>query len=467
MTRQPHVQLLACYELGHQPLSIAWPLAFLKEEGINAHGYDLSVEAFPKGALEEARFVGISVPMHTALRLGVQVAGRVRQINPSAHIAFLGHYAQLNSEYLLKPDKDRSNFSLADSVLSGEYERHLVALVKKTLADSSNGPILEKSLAAQNGQPYIEKLKFPLPDRVGLPRLSNYSRFEENGLSKLAGYTEASRGCLHTCRHCPVVPIYKGRIFVVQPEAVLADVRQQVEAGAEHITFGDPDFLNGPGHSIRIAKALNHEFPRLTFDFTTKVEHIIEKEREIRELKRVGAAFVISAFESTSDRVLSLLKKGHTRSDLEKALSILNNLDLPVQPTWVPFTPWTTMEEYLDMLRWVRSNGLIANIPPVQYSIRLLVPPNSDLLKNNETRKWFGSLKPEEFVHEWVHADRRMDQLQLSTAIIAEMAGGSYQQGFLEIEKEAYKVAGKSIPEFKQVVTPRIKPPRLTEDWFC
>jgi radical SAM superfamily enzyme YgiQ (UPF0313 family) len=442
-------------------------LAFLKEEGINAQGYDLSVEALPKGALREALFVGISVPMHTALRLGVQVAGRVRQINPSAHIAFLGHYAQLNSEYLLKPDKDQSNIPLADSVLSGEYEKHLVALVKKTLPNGSNGPVLEKSLAAQNGQPYIERLKFPLPDRFGLPRLSNYSRFEENGLSKIAGYTEASRGCLHTCRHCPVVPIYDGRIFVVQPEAVLADIRQQVKAGAEHITFGDPDFLNGPSHSIRIAKALNDEFPKLSFDFTAKVDHIIEKEREIRELKRVGAAFVISAFESTSDRVLSLLKKGHTRSDLAKVLSILNNIDLPVQPTWVPFTPWTTMEEYLEMLSWVRANGLIANIPPVQYSIRLLVPPNSALIKNNETKKWFGPLKPEEFVHEWVHADRRMDQLQLSTAIIAEMAGGSYLQGFLEIEKEAYKVAGKSKPKFKPVVTPRIKPPRLTEDWFC
>jgi radical SAM superfamily enzyme YgiQ (UPF0313 family) len=263
------------------------------------------------------------------------------------------------------------------------------------------------------------------------------------------------------------VPIYKGRFFVVQQEAVLADIRQQVKAGAEHITFGDPDFLNAPGHSIRIAKVLNVEFPRLTFDFTTKVEHIIEKEREIRELKRVGAAFVISAFESTSDRVLSLLKKGHTRSDLEKALSILNNIDLPVQPTWVPFTPWTTIEEYLDMLSWVRANGLVNNIPPVQYSIRLLVPPSSALIKNNETKKWFGSLKQEKFVHEWQHADWRMDQLQLSTAIIAEMAGSSYLQGFMEIEKEAYKVAGKSMPEFKPVVTPRLNPPRLTEDWFC
>ncbi len=467
MTVRPRVQLLACYELGHQPLSIAWPLAFLKEEGIDAQGYDLSVEDFPKGPLREALFVGISVPMHTALRLGVQVAGKVRQINPSAHIAFLGNYAHLNSEYLLKVDKNRSNTPLADSVLSGEYEDHLVALVKKTLANGSNGPILEKPFASKNGQPHIERLIFPLPDRLAMPRLSNYSRFEENGFSKLAGYTEASRGCLHTCRHCPVVPIYKGRIFVVQPEAVLADIRQQVNAGAEHITFGDPDFLNAPGHSIRVVKALNDEFPKLTFDFTTKVEHIIEKEREIGELKRAGAAFVISAFESTSDRVLSLLKKGHTRSDLERALSILNNIDLPVQPTWVPFTPWTTMEDYLDLLRWVRANGLTANIPPVQYSIRLLVPPNSALIENNETRKWFGPLKPEEFVHEWMHADERMDQLQLSTAIIAEMAGGSYLKGFLQIEKEAYKVAGRSMPDFKPVVTSRIKPPRLTEDWFC
>jgi len=41
-----------------------------------------------------------------------------------------------------------------------------------------------------------------------------------------------------------------------------------VAAGATHITFGDPDFLNGPGHALKVVRAAHAEFPRLTFDFT-------------------------------------------------------------------------------------------------------------------------------------------------------------------------------------------------------
>ena len=186
MTSQNRVQLLACYELGHQPLSIAWPLAFLNQEGIGAAGFDLSVENFPIKVIQEAQFVGISVPMHTALRLGVKAARRVRKINPSAHIAFLGYYAQLNSEYLLQPENAQSNKGVADSVLSGEYEEHLVELVK-TIAANGSINAAEKEVVSQNGHPNLNRMNFPIPERSSLPDLSNYSRFVENGSSKIAG----------------------------------------------------------------------------------------------------------------------------------------------------------------------------------------------------------------------------------------------------------------------------------------
>ena len=48
---------------------------------------------------------------------------------------------------------------------------------------------------------------------------------------------------------------------MVQREIVLADIRQQVAAGAQHITFGDPDFFNGPGHAIAIVEALARGIP--------------------------------------------------------------------------------------------------------------------------------------------------------------------------------------------------------------
>ena len=114
------VLLLACYELGHQPLSLAWPAAVLRRAGVAVTAVDLAVDPFPRAAATRARFVGISVPMHTALRLGVRAAQDVRALNPDAHICFYGLYAWLNADYLLA--------TVADSVLAGEVEEELVGV---------------------------------------------------------------------------------------------------------------------------------------------------------------------------------------------------------------------------------------------------------------------------------------------------------------------------------------------------
>src|SRR5262245_48860496 len=114
------ILLIACYELGHQPLAVAWPAAFLERAGFRAAVMDVSVEPFDLDKVQRAKFVAISVPMHTALRLGVTVAERVRAANPSCHISFFGLYAGLNADYLFARG--------AQSVISGEAERPLTDL---------------------------------------------------------------------------------------------------------------------------------------------------------------------------------------------------------------------------------------------------------------------------------------------------------------------------------------------------
>src|SRR5205085_4754265 len=130
-------------------------------------------------------------------------------------------------------------------------------------------------------------------DRGGLPELARYGKLRlADGSERLAGYTEASRGCRHRCRHCPIVPVYDGVFRVVQPEIVLADIRQQVAAGAQHITFGDPDFLNGPAHARKIVEAFHREFPLITYDATIKVEHLLQNADMLPLLRSPGCIFV-------------------------------------------------------------------------------------------------------------------------------------------------------------------------------
>jgi radical SAM superfamily enzyme YgiQ (UPF0313 family) len=498
MTAAPtDVLLLACYELGHQPLSLAWPAAVLRRAGVPVTAVDLAVDPFPRAAAAQAHFVGISVPMHTALRLGVRAAQDVRALNPDAHICFYGLYAWLNAGYLLA--------TWADSVLAGEIEEALVGWVAQAEFASSdanrprprrasedahsvwdewaaeaefassdaNGPrprrASEDAHSTRDGQPQspiLTRLALPTPDRSGLPPLDRYAHYVDGGVARPAGYVEASRGCLHTCRHCPIVPVYGGRFFVVPAETVLADVRQQVAAGAEHITFGDPDFLNGPGHVLKIVRALHAEFPRLTFDFTTKVEHIRQHRALFPELRALGAGFVISAFESVSDDVLARLGKGHTAADLDDALAVLAGAGLPVQPTWLPFTPWTTLDDYVALLAWIRRRDLIAHVPAVQLSIRLLVPPGSALLDGPDAAAWLGPLDAANFTYQWRNPDPCVDELQRRVAAVAE-AGGDADVAFAAIERLAYGLAGRRPPDAPPHTHTNPAPPRLTEDWFC
>jgi radical SAM superfamily enzyme YgiQ (UPF0313 family) len=457
------VLLIACYELGHQPLTLGWPLAFLEREGIDAASLDLAVQPFDDGLAAQAEVVAISVPMLTALRIGVEAARRVRALNPGAHICFFGMYAWLNEDYLLD--------GIADSVIAGEYETGLIDLIKTVrMGNRLPAQTAGVSQAGDHAQPVLNRLPFPTPSRAQLQPLDSYARYMHNGIARVSGYTEASRGCLHTCNHCPVVPVYEGRFFIVPQETVLADIRQQVRAGAEHISFGDPDFLNGPKHALAVTRALHSEFPTLTFDFTTKVEHILHHRALFAEFAALGCTFVISAIESVSELVLEKLAKGHTAADIDEALQILDAAGIALQPTLVAFSPWTTLDDYIEQIEWIAERGLAEYIPPIQLSIRLLIPPKSHILNLHDTPGWIGRHDPESFTYRWAHPDARMDGLHAQVSKLVEEADRVEAPVYLthaKIRDLAYSIAGRTPPRL--TVRPRLRPtpPRLSENWFC
>lgn len=455
MRGQGEVLLVSCYELGHQPLGTAWPAAFLERAGFHPAQLDLAVETLDDEAVRRARLVGISVPMHTALRLGIRAAERIRKVNPDAFICFYGLYATLNARYLLE--------SRADAVLGGELEQELVSLVERVAA-GGNRP--------EAAAPVLARLDFPVPQRTGPPGGSGYARLERDGTLIPAGYVEATRGCLHLCLHCPIPPVYGGRFFVVPVPVVLSDIRQQVEGGAGHITFGDPDFLNGPGHALRVTRALHAVFPEVTFDFTAKIEHLVRQRSLIPEFAAVGCVFIVSAVESFSDVVLARLEKGHTRADIFAALQITRDAGSALRPSFVAFTPWTTLDDYLEMLDTVESEGLLDQVDPVQYSIRLLVPPGSALLDKPWMREHLGPLDEAALTYRWTHPDPRMDRLHEQVSRLVEAGAERAEDPAVTLERiraAAEALAQRARPGRRAitVAADRRRAARLTEPWFC
>lgn len=456
------ILLISCYELGHQPLGLALPFGFLKEAGYEPVGMDISVEPFDPEKVSRAKFIGISVPMHTALRLGMRVLEMVREINPTCYLSCFGLYASLNAEYLLTHG--------ADFVIGGEYEEPLLNLI--TSLEKGTNETIEgvRRLGGKSG-PHLARLSFVIPRREELPPLEKYAHLEINGTERIVGYTESSRGCLHLCRHCPIPPVYGGRFFVIPKEKILEDIRRQVHAGAQHITFGDPDFLNGPGHSLKVVRAMHEEFPHLTFDITTKIEHILKYRTCFHELHALGCLFAVSAVESLSDTVLTYLDKGHTCTDVYEALLILREAGIGLRPSFVPFTPWTTLKDYDSLLAFVEKEALIDFIDPVQYTIRLLIPPGSLLLELPALRQHLGPLVQESFTYTWTHPDPRMDELHRNVTALVEEAVASGQDPFLtfhQIRVLADRALGRKSERIPPLPNPhRARPPRLTESWFC
>lgn len=434
------VVLLSTYDLGHQPFGLASPQAWLERDGHRVTSADLSLERPPEVAIREADIVAFYLPMHTATRLALPVIRRVKQWNSQARIACYGLYAPLQEELLRSLG--------ADGIIGGEFEQALCDFVR-------------------GGSPArisLDRLQLLPPNRTGLPDLSRYAKLYAGGQTRLVAYTEASRGCKHLCRHCPVVPVYNGQFRIVQHGTVLADIRAQVAAGATHVSFGDPDFLNGPKHAIDLVRDLHSEFPQVTYDAVIKIEHLLKHRNLLETLRETGCILITSAVESLEDEVLEKLQKHHTRRDFFEAVDLTRRTGIALQPTFIAFTPWTTLESYRDLLRVLRDLDLVENVASVQLALRLLVTPGSRLFEIEEIRDLVGPLDPVSLVYPWVHADAKVEEL---SRIVFHIAHAHSERGPRAQFQEIWQAAqNEPLPE-NFALLPRAAIPYLDEPWYC
>lgn len=453
------VVLISTYELGRQPFGLASPAAWLREAGAAVTCLDLAVGPLDVEAVRKADLVAFYVPMHTATRLAVSVLERVRGLNPRAHLCFYGLYAPVNGEYLRR-------LGVA-TILGGEFEEGLVALVKRLAfgrEDLAPRPQPEPRIS-------LARQRFHVPDRSGLPKLTRYAHLNLGAERRTVGYTEASRGCKHRCRHCPIVPVYEGQFRIVQRDVVLEDIRRQVAAGAEHITFGDPDFFNGIGHALALVRALRDEHPTLTYDVTIKVEHLLRHAGHLQTLRETGCLFVTTAVESIDNRVLVLLDKGHTREDFFRVVGLCREVSLPLAPTFVTFTPWTSLEGYHALLRCLLDLDLVEQVAPVQLAIRLLIPAGSKLMDLAEVRALVDEFDEVALSYPWRHPDPRVDRLHaevLDLVKAGEARGATRREIFREVWQAAERAAGReeSLPDLP-LLPPRTAIPYMSEPWYC
>ena len=437
--------LISTYDLGRQPFGLASPAAWLRAAGTDVECVDASRSPVSDEQLRAASLIAFYLPMHTATRLAAPLIDRAHEQNPSARLCAYGLYAPLNAGWLREQG--------VTHVLGPEAERSLVELAGPSIPQSSAQP--------------LPRLQFIQPDRTGLPALKEYASLRmPDGGRRIMGSTDATRGCKHLCRHCPIVPVYHGAFRVVPVDVVLEDIRSQVAAGAQHISFGDPDFLNGPGHARRIVERMNREFPGLSYDVTIKIEHLLQHSSVIPLLRDTGCLFITSAVEAIDDRVLEHLNKGHTRRDFIEVAGLCRQAGVTLVPTFVPFTPWTSLPGYVELLSLLEELELVEHVAPIQLAIRLLITSGSPLLDLPDIGEVVEPFDAASLTWPWRHRDPRLDALQADVMRLV-MASTAWPRTkvFGEISDIAHQHAG--LPVSKRTVPAGAAVPYVSEPWYC
>ncbi|ORU89624.1 MAG: hypothetical protein A6F71_01300 [Cycloclasticus sp. symbiont of Poecilosclerida sp. M] len=453
MLKETRVLLINPYELGRQPFALAQATAWLNEADFDVESLDLSIQKLNADSLQQANLIGIYLGMHTATRIALRALPKIKECAPNAHVFAFGLYAPLNKEIL--STHGVSHF------FAGESEPEILQLAEHIR--NSDLPMPEPHVVN------TQKISFKPPMRDGLPALSRYAKLiHTDGSERQLGFIETTRGCKYLCRHCPVVPIYEGKFRAIPADIVLQDITQQVALGAEHISFGDPDFFNGPSHAKKILLAMHKQFPHLSFDATIKIEHVLKHRDLLPLLKRTGCLFITCAVESFNDDILLTLDKGHTRNDTFEAVELLKKADITISPTFVPFTPWSSLSGYLSLLKDIVALDLISEVAPIQLAIRLLIPQGSYLLKLTEFEKLIDEFDPDILGYPWAHQDKRVDALQTDIMQCVEASdkqGLSRQETFKLIWQLSHTALGEAAPELTELEEKKV--PHLSEAWYC
>ena len=203
---------------------------------------------------------------------------------------------------------------------------------------------------------------------------------------------------------------------------------------------------------------------------TIKVEHLLHHAEQLPRLCDTGCLFVTTAVESVDDAVLQRLDKGHTRADFVRTVALFREMGMALQPTFVPFTPWTTLHGYRDLLSVVAEQGLVETVTPIQLGIRLLIPAGSRLLELDDVRQNVGEFDAAGLLYPWKHADSRLDALSVQVQSIAS-SGDTMKQSRAEIFERIWKAAAAEAQDGASWRLPEIArsapTPRISEPWYC
>jgi len=393
----PQIAIVSAFEAKLQPLLASSAAAALRAAGAQVTGWDADV--FPGDAPgRDFDLVLISIPAFEGIEAGARLAAACKE-SGSRRVLVCGQYAWLNA-LALAP--------VTDGVVTDEPEGMAEDLVACARGDTEPGQIHGVLTGTgPRAKPRARSARtWSRPARDLFRPLAQYPGHQSK--FGLIGNIEATRGCHHRCTYCAVYASYGVAAIPIEAETVSADAAQLAAQGATHFVFVDAEFFNTRRRALDVMREVASRFGPVTFELTTRFDHILEFEAEINQMTELGLKVITSALEFPSEEVLLAFDKGIDVPGIRKATRAAHRAGVELRPSLITFTPWVSLAEIEALDDFLAETGLAESVDATARQTRLLLYKGSPLLGS----PWLDGIELTDrgFYYDWRHPDPAVDE---------------------------------------------------------
>lgn len=300
-----------------------------------------------------AELAGLSMVFTWRAKQFVQVAIRARELGYAGHITAGGHFAAFHAEPLLR------DVPAIDSVAIGEGERILCEL-----AAAGCDPRAVRGMVYRRGAAIVRNEAAPNPpaldDLPWPPRKQPLDSYLGIPITNML----ASRGCSHACAFCSIAAWHRmcggPRLRLRSVEHVADEMAALYARGARIFNFHDDNFfLDDADAMLARAVALRDALERRGvrhIAFAAKCRPDTMDERVLRVLVSAGLFRLFLGIEAGTDESLHRLGRGQTFRDNERALRIVNELDIHTCFNLLLLNPDSTLEDVEANVAFLRDH---------------------------------------------------------------------------------------------------------------
>ena len=221
------------------------------------------------------------------------------------------------------------------------------------LAFSRGGRLIRSDYSAAVD---LDSFPFPRRDLTARYRASYFSEW----MRPLAS-VRTSKGCPFRCTFCALWRLTGGRYLKRQPESIVEEL-----AGIDEpfVFFADDESLVSARRMSRLARLIQEAGIRKQYFLYGRSDTIAAHPDLLAQWKEVGLEKVFVGLEFWRDEDLDFVGKGSTVRDNERAVEILQNLDIEVYASLI-VRPSFTRSDFRALRQYCRDLGLSMATFPV------------------------------------------------------------------------------------------------------